>query len=757
MARCRSSLLFIIFIVFSFQAYGQLSTNSRPIHIFHPLENALLGKLSTYNAANACILYQSAFDADIDGKFDGITPAFVAKVNLCPSNFTGPMVLYWDQMSGVASGFYGNLSGKNGKAAQAAALVEAIKVLNAVKSLRPNVQVGFYGIPFANTFSTKITLPSWYVNQVTTLKTLADASDALFPSMEQNYKIGVDVSLANDQLAMKNHAEVSLRTAGNKPVYPFVWELYANPSKSYNKQLIPAAEFSQHLMGAISATFNYQRISGFYWWGASDGPNGLETSIVPIRQVLDSQPMNSPALTIVTGPTAANVNSASATIQWTVSAPSTGQVEYGLTTAYGNKSILISSLNTSLSATLSSLVASSVYHYRVISVDASGKKVVSSDKTFTTVQTPLTITGGPTSTNITNSGASIQWSVSASSSGQVEYGLTTAYGSSSALISTLATSFNVALSSLQPLTLYHYRVISTDGNGQKVTSADKIFTTSAPPLTITSGPSVSGITTSTAIIQWTLSAASSGQVQYGLTTAYGSTSALNSTLATSFSVALSSLQPLTLYHYRVTSTDANGQNVVSADMTFTTLASSLTITAGPTVSGTTSESISISWSVSAPSSGQVQYGLTTAYGNTSALISTLATSFTQSISGLKPSTIYHYRVTSIDANGQSVTSDDKTFTTNAFTITVQPATTSINATDVSIAWTLSDYGTGQIQYGLTTSYSTSSSYEGSFNYMTHAQTISGLARGTLYHYRVLSKNKSGIQVTSTDQTFTTLP
>src|SRR6185437_5393733 len=44
----------------------------------------------------------------------------------------------------------------------------------------------------------------------------------------------------------------------------------------------------------------------------------------------------------------------------------------------------------------------------------------------------------------------------------------------------------------------------------------------------------------------------------------------------------------------------------------------------------------------------------------------------------------------------------------------------------------------------------------SYKYSTHIQTISGLAPGTTYHFRVISKSASGSQVLSPDSAFTTV-
>jgi hypothetical protein len=81
--------------------------------------------------------------------------------------------------------------------------------------------------------------------------------------------------------------------------------------------------------------------------------------------------------------------------------------------------------------------------------------------------------------SITSSGATVNWDTNEASSTQVEFGRTTAYGSSTALISSLVTSHTATLSGLSPSTLYHYRVRSSDAAGNVTVSPDFTFTTTA--------------------------------------------------------------------------------------------------------------------------------------------------------------------------------------------------------------------------------------------------------------------------------------
>ena len=81
---------------------------------------------------------------------------------------------------------------------------------------------------------------------------------------------------------------------------------------------------------------------------------------------------------------------------------------------------------------------------------------------------------------ITHEAAKITWTTDENADGQVEYGTTSAYGSTTPVASTFMTSHAIGLSGLSPTTLYHYRVKSRDGWGNLAVSGDFTFTTTIP-------------------------------------------------------------------------------------------------------------------------------------------------------------------------------------------------------------------------------------------------------------------------------------
>lgn len=76
-----------------------------------------------------------------------------------------------------------------------------------------------------------------------------------------------------------------------------------------------------------------------------------------------------------------------------------------------------------------------------------------------------------------------------------------------------------------------------------------------------------------------------------------------------------------------------------------------------------SSGATITWTTDEASSSQVEYGTTTAYGQSTVQDSTPQTSHSVALSGLSAGTLYHYRVKSADAAGNLAVSGDATFTT----------------------------------------------------------------------------------------------
>jgi len=86
------------------------------------------------------------------------------------------------------------------------------------------------------------------------------------------------------------------------------------------------------------------------------------------------------------------------------------------------------------------------------------------------------------------------------------------------------------------------------------------------------------------------------------------------------------------------------------------------VSANPGSTGAT-----ITWITDEPSTSQVEYGETTSYGYATPEDTSLVTNHSVTLSGLSPSTLYHFRVKSKDASNNLAVSGDYTFTTTSAT------------------------------------------------------------------------------------------
>jgi hypothetical protein len=145
---------------------------------------------------------------------------------------------------------------------------------------------------------------------------------------------------------------------------------------------------------------------------------------------------------------------------------------------------------------------------------------------------------------------------------------------------------SAALTSLQPGTTYHFRVVAENAAKEVSFGPDQTFTT-LPPVSI-DATSASQIDATSARLEAELNphgVASEYRFEYGTTTAYGTrvpvpdASAGSGTTDTTVSNLIQELLPATTYHYRVIAHNALGE-VQGPDHTFTTQGASSTLPDG---------------------------------------------------------------------------------------------------------------------------------------------------------------------------------
>jgi alpha-tubulin suppressor-like RCC1 family protein len=264
---------------------------------------------------------------------------------------------------------------------------------------------------------------------------------------------------------------------------------------------------------------------------------------------------------------------------------------------------------------------------------------------------------------------------------KLEYGTTTAYGSSAACTPSPGSGespveVSAALTGLLAGTSYHYRVSATNTGGTSKGS-DATFKTPSPATVKTEA--ASSIGTTAAALNGTVNPNGEGVSQcvfeYGTSTAYGSSAPCSSlpgsgTSPVAVSASLSGLSPNTTYHFRVSATNAGGTSI-GEDASFTTLppASPPTVTTTAAVVTRTLATLNgtVNPNASTVSDCHFDYGPTVSYGSTAPCASPpgsgeSAVAVAASVGNLSPGSTYHFRVSATNADGTS-TGSDQTFTT----------------------------------------------------------------------------------------------
>ncbi len=451
----------------------------------------------------------------------------------------------------------------------------------------------------------------------------------------------------------------------------------------------------------------------------------------------------------ISGTTAQNITTTGASISWTTNRSADSLVEYGTTTAYGQQAYN-ASLVTAHNVTLSSLVPGTSYFVRITSKEST---TATPAVTLTTFQTlgPLNVSNVVATPS--GSGATISWTSSAPASTQVFYGLTTSYGSSTVLDSTLVTAHTATIPSLSPSTTYYFQVQSKDASGTLVVAAGSFLT----PAMTAGNLAASSITSTSAIITWTTSIVADSLVEFGTTTAYGS-SVYNASLVAAHQINLTGLVGGKLYYIRATSKAASATTVATGSFTTTTSNAGNPVIGNVSSWSVNSSGATISWTTDLTSDSTVLYGLTAGSLTNTASSSTQTINHQVVLSGLPNNNggTYYYVVQSKTPAGgigvsavQNFTLPDKT-PPAIVTMSILPNGT----TGANVAWTTNEGATAQVQYGATTSYGR---WTGGTNVLANNATfnVTGLNPSTTYHFQLRSTDKMGNLMISQDYSFTT--
>jgi chitodextrinase len=399
--------------------------------------------------------------------------------------------------------------------------------------------------------------------------------------------------------------------------------------------------------------------------------------------------------TVPTGLTSGNITEDSFTLSWTASSDNIGVVGYDV---YRNGAHVTTV--TATTATLTSLAASTTYSMTVIAKDAAGNlSDPSSGLSVTTLNIVVPDTQAPTvpsglsSTSVTETGFTLNWSASIDDVGVTGYDVY----KNGALLNTV-TNPTLNITGLIAGTTYAMTVRAKDaaGNISAASNTFYVLTADFQAPTIPTGLTSASVTETSFVLIWT---ASTDNVSIAGYDVYRNGVFLNS--VTNPTISITSLNASTTYSMTVKAKDAAG-NISAPSSILNVTTSDLqapTVPAGLSSANVNETSFTLNWNASTDNVGVTGYDV---YRNGSLL--NFVTNNSMNISGLNAGTTYVMTVRAKDAaNNTSVSSNALNITTADFQAPGTPTGltgSNLTQTSFTLSWTASSDNVGVTGYNV---------------------------------------------------------
>jgi hypothetical protein len=216
------------------------------------------------------------------------------------------------------------------------------------------------------------------------------------------------------------------------------------------------------------------------------------------------------------------------------------------------------------------------------------------------------------------------------------------------------------------------------------------------------------------------------------------------------------------FYYKVVTKDgasalSSGSNAVSITPTGR-WTSAPSLESGPTVSSITTKKATIAWTTSRSADSKVQFGTSSgSYSSVEPSNSTQVTGHSLILSGLTPGTTYYYKAKWTDEDGNTGSSSEKTFATEAPPTVKDVSTSSVGLSSAIISFTTTGASSVKIYYGTTTAFGLTKTLSTSVDETAYTAEISGLTDGTKYYYKITTFDSDGSEYDNQVNDFTTLP
>ena len=459
------------------------------------------------------------------------------------------------------------------------------------------------------------------------------------------------------------------------------------------------------------------------------------------------------------------------TLSWTAPASDGGSQVSGYNVFEGTTADLSGSAPvtnvTGTTVTLPALINGTTYYFWVTAVNEIGEGPPSNEVSAV----PRTLPGAPTWLTATpgNSQVTLSWTAPASDGGSQVSGYNVFEGTTPDLSRsapvTNVTGSTVTLPALTNGTTYYFQVAAVNTAGQGPRS-DEV---SAVPVTVPGAPT--GLTAiagnGQVTLSWTAPASDGGEQLSGYNVFEGTTPDLSRsapvTNVTGTTVTLPALTNGTTYYFQVAAVNTAGQGPRSDEVS----AVPVTVPGAPTgltaIAG--NGQVTLSWTAPASDGGSKVTGYDLYVGTTADLSGNApvarVTGTVVTVTNLINGTRYYFGVTAVNRVGEGRPSNE----VSAVPLTVPGAPIGLTATpgnsQVTLSWAAPTSGgaaiSGYLIYeGTSPRHETGKPVNGSLVNGT-SYTVTGLANGTTYYFRVTAVNTAGEGPSSAEMPVTLQP
>ena len=546
----------------------------------------------------------------------------------------------------------------------------------------------------------------------------------------------------------------------------------------------------------------------FYVQSEYNGDTATDDNQGTYYTFITTEDLTSPTITFNPS-TDISKTTTTAKINFTTSEQATSTLEYGLTNAYGTE-LTSDNLNINQVFDLEELTPNTTYHFKITATDENNNPNVNSNTDYTFTTNAEESQEGPSISevavsDITYDSAKVSWVTGEEGNSLVDYGTTeNTFPNTQGSSTVSSTIHEVLLNGLNSVTTYYYQIKTQDSNNNTtIKSTDDsdnslTFTTLSPTedtdsdgegdqltdimsqiqsmidsyyfteaeiqsalsglysIAITSsGPSVD-ITNNEATITWTTNRPSIGKIYYWQDTDNEDTKTSQSEITTialtNHEVILKNLNAGTKYNYYAESTGLLNSQAISSTQSFTT--EDIPQISGIAIDNITLNSADISWTASdSIDSSQLEYGEDTTYGNEENG-KTNNSLHTVNLTSLKENTTYHLRVKGEDSAGQTLVSNDYSFTTVSLPIITNVQIKDITSESALISWNTNVKTDSRVEFKKDNQ--DQGTTNGKLEAVTdHSYQITNLFPGTKYTFKVSSKDSFNNESSSEEQSFTT--